>query len=94
MVSLLNSSRTLSGINGDLLNCLAFKEVLKNNTININEINLFIVNRYILYKLGLAGVLKFNYTAFEITVPEICRDLLNFNFWSALSSEYSFVKKL
>ena len=35
-----------------------------------------------------------NYTALEITVPEICKDLLNFIFWSALSSEYNFVKKL
>ena len=31
---------------------------------------------------------------FEIINPEICKDLLNFNFWSALSSEYNLVKKL
>jgi hypothetical protein len=41
-----------------------------------------------------SGVLKINYTAFEIPVPEICKDLLNLSFWSALSSEYNFVKKL
>jgi len=40
------------------------------------------------------GLRKINYIAFEIPIPEICKDLLNLSFWSVLSSEYNFVKKL
>ena len=35
-----------------------------------------------------------NYIAFEIVFAVTSKDLLNFNFWSALSSEYNLVKKL
>ena len=35
-----------------------------------------------------------NYTALEIVFPETCKDLLNFNFWSAFSSAYILTKKL
>ena len=35
-----------------------------------------------------------NYPTCEILLLETCRDLLNFNFWSAFNSEYNFTKKL
>ena len=35
-----------------------------------------------------------NYPTLEMLLLPTCKDLLNFNFWSALSSEYNLVKKL
>jgi hypothetical protein len=34
------------------------------------------------------------YPTLEIVLLVSCKDLLNFNFWSALSSEYNLTKKL
>ena len=51
------------------------------------------VNQLVAGSSPARGAKKY-YPTLEILLLDTCKDLLNFNFWSAFNSEYSFTKKL